>query len=403
MSVIIERLGHLGDGIANGPVYAPLCLPGEEVTGDIDQGRIATPRIITSSPDRVTPVCSHFKSCGGCLLQHASDGFVEQWKAQVVQEALSAHGIKAPIRSVKTSPSQSRRRATFSGRRTKKGALVGFHARASDALIEIPNCKLLVPELIALIPVLKDIVIVGASRKAELSLAVTWSNVGADLAVTGGKPLDATLRQTIAAIAGQNGIARITWGGELVAQQCPPVQDIAGIDVVPPPGAFLQATRNGQDALTESVIEAVGTAKSVADLFAGCGTFALPIAKTANVHAIESEPEMLDALDSAWRLANGLHKITTETRDLFRRPMHSSEMSRLDALVVDPPRSGAEAQVTEIAKSNVSRVAMVSCNPVSFSRDAKILMDGGYTLHWIDVVDQFRWSAHVELSAFFTK
>jgi len=403
MSLIVERLGHLGNGIAAGPVFAPLCLPGEEIDGVIDQGRIYAPKILTPSPDRVKPVCSHFKTCGGCALQHGSDAFVADFKAQVVRDALAAHGIEAHIRGVKTSPAQSRRRATFSGKRTKKGALVGFHGRASDVLIEIPKCRLLVPELVALIPALQEVVITGASRKAELSLTVTWSDVGADLIVAGGKPLDAELRQNIALIAGKHGFARVTWEDELVAQETPPVQSFGGVGVVPPPGAFLQATAQGQADLTESVIEAVGEAKLICDLFAGCGTFSLPLAQKAEVWALESEAGMLAALDAGWRQAAGLHKITTEARDLFRRPVHATEMQKLGAVVIDPPRAGAETQVTEIATAKVARVAMVSCNPVTFARDAKILVDAGYTLDWVDVVDQFRWSPHVELCALFTR
>ena len=402
MSLIVLRLGHLGDGIADGPVFAPLCLPGEEIDGDIDQGRIYAPKIVTPSPDRVKPICSHFKACGGCALQHGSDKFVEGFKAQVVRDALAAHGIDGDIRGVKTSPVQSRRRATFSGKRTKKGALVGFHGRASDVLIEVPNCRLLVPELVALIPALQEVVIAGASRKAELSLTITWSDIGADLSVVGGKPLDAILRQDIALIAAKHEFARLTWEDELVAQEAPPVQIFGGVGVVPPSGAFLQATAQGQADLTESVIEAVNEAKTICDLFAGCGTFSMPLARKASVHAVESEAEMLVALDAGWRQAKGLHRISTEVRDLFRRPLHSTELTKLDAIVIDPPRAGAEAQIKEIAQAKTSRVAMVSCNPVSFARDAKILVDAGYTLDWIDVVDQFRWSPHVELCAQFT-
>jgi 23S rRNA (uracil1939-C5)-methyltransferase len=410
MTLTIERLGQMGDGIGQGPagpVFAPLTLPGEVVEGDIVDGRIETPRIVTPSANRVRPPCSHFKACGGCSVQHASDAFVQTWKADVVRAALSARDLPTPIRNVHTSPAQSRRRATLAGKRTKSGAMIGFHARGSATVIEVPNCQLLVPQIVALFPALQELTVIGASRKAELALTVTWSDAGADIAVKGGKPLDGPLRAELAAFINKHNVARLTWADDLVGQNRAPIQSIEGISIAPPPGAFLQATADGEHALVTAVIEAVGTAKHVADLFAGCGTFALPLARTAEVHAVESVAEMLGALDAGWRNARGLKKVTTEKRDLFRRPMVPLELRHFDAVVLDPPRAGAEAQIEQIIDSVVSRIVprivMVSCNPVTFARDAEMLVSAGYVIDWVDVVDQFRWSGHVELVAQFTK
>ncbi|WP_172297896.1 class I SAM-dependent RNA methyltransferase [Pseudoruegeria sp. HB172150] len=400
--VTIERLGHLGDGIAPGPVFVPLTLPGEVVEGEVDGDRIAAPRIVTPSADRVRPPCRHFKSCGGCALQHASGGFLETWKADQVRIALAAHGLKAPIRGVATSPPQSRRRATFSGRRTKKSALVGFHARASDTVVEVPDCQLVLPEIAALLPALAELTQIGASRRGELSFTVTWSAAGADLAVSGGVRLDGPFRVRLAEFAGKAGLARLVWDDDLVVEAAPPVQRFDLIETVPPPGAFLQATAEGEKALLASVKEAVGDAARVADLFSGCGTFALPLARNAEVHAVEGLPALLSALDVGWRRAQGLKRITTEARDLFRRPLLAQELARYDAIVIDPPRAGAEAQTEQIAAAGIPRIAAVSCNPVTFARDAAILCKAGYRLDWIDVVDQFRWSPHVELAAQFS-
>ncbi len=399
MKLRIDRLGHLGDGIAPGPVYVPLTLPGEEIEGAVDGGRIATPRIITPSRDRVAPRCRHFKTCGGCALQHAADAFVESWKADQVRSALAAHGLAAPIRAVHTSPPGSRRRAVLSGRRTKKGAQVGFHARASQVIVDIPDCRVVAPEIIALLPELETLTRLGASRRSELSLTVTMTGAGADLSVTGGRDADGALRADLGSFAGRAGLARLTWNKETIAQVRPPVQSFDGIACVPPPGAFLQATREGEAALLRSVREAVCDAGRVADLFAGCGTFALPLARQAEVHAVESAPEMLQALDAAWRHSEGLKRVTTEARDLFRRPLLPADLAGFDAIVIDPPRAGAEAQAHQIAASAVRYVAFVSCNPVTFARDAAILAERGFRLDWIDVVDQFRWSPHVELAA----
>lgn len=403
MTLTIERLGHRGDGIAPGPVFVPLTLPGEEVEGEIDGDRMPAPRIMTPSTERVRPPCRHFKSCGGCALQHASDAFVETWKADLVRSALAAHGLEAPIRGVDTSPSRSRRRAVFSGRRTKKGALVGFHARASDTVVEVPDCDVVLPEIVALLPALVEITRVGASRRGELSLTVTWSGAGADVAVRGGHEADGPMRVTLAQLAQEQGLARLCWEGETIVEIRPPAQDFVGIETVPPPGAFLQATRHGEAALLRAVKEAVGRAERIVDLFAGCGTFALPLAKGAMIHAVEFSADMLAALDRAWRHAHGLKQVTTETRDLFRRPLLATELRKYDAIVLDPPRAGAEGQIAQIAASEVPRVAHVSCNPVTFARDAATLVSAGYRLDWVQVVDQFRWSPHTELAAQFSR
>lgn len=169
--------------------------------------------------------------------------------------------------------------------------------------------------------------------------------------------------------------------------------------VSPPPGAFLQPTPQGEAALVAAVRDAIGAARRIADLFAGCGTFALPLAETAEVHAVEGDAAMTAALDAGWRGATGLRRVTTEARDLFRRPLTATELGRFDAVVLDPPRQGAAAQTAELARSRVAVVAAVSCNPVTFARDAKTLVAGGFALDWLQVIDQFRWSPHVELAA----
>ncbi|MDH5797466.1 MAG: class I SAM-dependent RNA methyltransferase [Paracoccaceae bacterium] len=396
---IIERLGHLGDGIAPGPVFVPGTLPGEVVEGEVSDGRMAAPKIVTPSPDRVRAPCPHFRACGGCVLQHASDGFVASWKAGVVQQALRAQRITAEIVAVHSSPANSRRRAVLSGRRTKKGATVGLHARASDAIVEIPDCLLMDPAIMGLIPALKALTAELGSRKGELSFAVTVSEGGLDLAVRDGKGLDGPKRIRLAEIATTNDLARLVWDDEVIVTRRPPVQRFGRTAVVPTPGAFLQATPQGEAALLDAVNRAVAKAKAVADLFAGCGTFALPLAENAEVHAVEGSAEMLKALENGWRRAERLHRVTTEARDLFRRPLMPDELKKYDAVVIDPPRAGAEAQTEQLADSAVPVIAAVSCNPVTFARDAKVLIDAGFNLDWIEVVDQFRWSPHIELVA----
>lgn len=402
MTVTILRLGHQGDGIAEGPVYAPRTLPGEVIDGEVSGGRISAPKIITPSPVRVAAPCRHYKSCGGCSLQHASDEFVADWKQNVVRTALAAQHIEVDLRPAQTSPPRSRRRAVLSGRRTKKDALVGFHARGTNTITDISDCHLLHPDLLASLPALRALTVIGTSRKGELRFTITRSIAGVDVAVAGAKPLDGQLLMTLASMAGEHGLARLTWDGEPVVDISSPYQMFGKTRVIPPSGAFLQATEAGENALVSAVLETVSGSKNVLDLFAGCGTFTLPAAANAEVHAVEGEASMLKALDQGWRQATGLKRVTTEVRDLFRRPMLPDEIGRFDAVVIDPPRAGATQQMSELAKAKPERIAAVSCNPVSFAQDAKLLMDAGYNLGRIDVIDQFRWSTHVELAASFT-
>jgi 23S rRNA (uracil1939-C5)-methyltransferase len=401
--VTIERLGHKGDGIAPGPVFVALTLPGEVVEGVLDGDRLTAPRILTPSADRVRPACPHYRRCGGCLVQHASDRFVADWKAGIVLSAMEARGLAAPIRRLHTSPPGTRRRAALSGLRTKSGPLVGFHSRASDTVIAVPECRVLDPAILSALPALEALTALGASRKGQIRLKVLAAETGLDVLVEDAKPMDPSLWTDLISVAETHDLARLVWNGEIVAERRAPVVHLGPVAAVPPPGAFLQATAEGEAALRACVNDAIGDAGCIVDLFSGLGTFTLPLAQRAEVHAVEGSAEMLAALDRAWRHATGLRRATTEVRDLFRRPLEPAELSRFDAAVIDPPRAGAEAQSQRLAQGGPPRIAMVSCNPVTFARDAQILANAGYTLEWIDVIDQFRWSNHVELAAAFTR
>ena len=397
MIVTIDRLGHLGHGIAPGPIYVPGTLPGEVVEGTHDGDRLLDPKIVTPSPNRVKPPCRHARACGGCQLQHASDPFVATWKQEVVRNALAGQGLTAGFLPIVTSPSRSRRRATLSARRTKSGVLLGFHARASETIAEIPDCQLLHPGILAAIPGLQALVTAGGSRTSELSLQVTLTRGGPDVVVTGGKPLDANLRLDLARLVEAHGFSRLTWDDETVALRDRPALAMGQATVVPPAGAFLQATQEGEAALLSAVKQALGPQKRVVDLFSGVGTFTLPLAETMEVHAVEGDAAMTKALDLAARNTRDLHRVSTEMRDLFRRPLEPDELLTFTGAVIDPPRAGAEAQTQTLAAAKVPVIAAVSCNPVTFARDAKVLISAGYRLDWVQVVDQFRWSTHIEL------
>lgn len=398
----IDRLGLHGDGIADGPIFVPLSLPGEVVEGELDGNRLINMRVLTPSSDRVKAPCRHFKSCGGCQLQHASDGFLANWKTDVVRQALTAHGLETELRPIQTSPANSRRRAVLSARRTKKGALVGFHARASDVIADISDCQLLSKDLMPALETVARLCQIGGSRKGEISATVTQSDGGLDISVSGGKPVDGPLLALLAQEVERFKLARLTWEGEVIVTRTPPVQKFGMAGVIPPPGAFLQATKEGEAALLAAVEQAITNGTRGVDLFAGCGTFTLPLARKYQMHGVEGETSMVRALDAGWRMASGVKAVTSEARDLFRNPIVAEDL-RYDFAVIDPPRAGAEAQIAELAKSGVGEIAYVSCNPVTFARDAAVLTSAGYCLEWVQTVDQFRWSSHVELASRFVR
>jgi 23S rRNA (uracil1939-C5)-methyltransferase len=365
-----------------------------------DRGRVEA--VLTPSPVRVQPLCPHFGTCGGCALQHASDRFIALWKRDLIAVALGARGItEVAIRPTVTSPPESRRRIALAARRTRKGVLIGFHAAAATDIVPIETCTVAEPALIAALPRLEELAGLAASRKGEVRLTLTLTNGGIDVAVTGAKAIDGPAQALLAGVAARAGIARLGWNGDEVATMQAPEVTIGRARVVPPPGGFLQPTRDGEAALVEAVGDAVGGAGRIADLFCGSGTFTLALAERAEVHAVEGEAEALAALDAAWRATPGLKRVRCERRDLTHRPLLPAEFKGTEAVVIDPPRAGARPQAEQLARAQVPRLAAVSCNPATFARDARILIDGGYRLEWVQPVDQFRWSPHVELVAAF--
>lgn len=399
MGQTVEKLNQAGLGVLGDGTHLERVLPGEEVEVQAD----GSARIITPVADRVKPPCRHFKSCGGCAVQHASDDFVATWKTTVVERAMTARGLPFPFRTLHTSPPQSRRRARFAGRRTKKGAMVGFHGKASDTLIDVPDCQLLLPSIRSGFPALEALTIIAASRKSEVNLTVTDTLGGLDVFVETERELTGKLRIELAGVAEQFNLARLAWNDDVVVTRKAPDQAFGVAKVAPPAGAFLQATREGEAALVDAVTAAAKGNKRIIDLFSGAGTFSLPLAEVGEVHAVESSEEMLATLDRGWRHASGLKTVTTEARNLFRRPLEPDELGKFDLAVLDPPRAGAEAQIATLCASDLKKVVMVSCNPVTFSRDAETMVAAGFIMDWIDVVDQFRWSPHVELVGSFTR
>ncbi len=406
----IVRLGHRGDGIADtpaGPIYVPYTLPGETVTVEPVAGhpdRRHLDHIDKPSHERVAPICKHFTQCGGCAMQHWSLAEYHLWKRGLVAEALAQAGIIAPVADIIDAHGQGRRRAVLHARRGTKDVLeVGFTAPRAHHIVAIDRCPILETGLDGAIPAAWAIAEILKPADKPLDIQVTATDSGMDVDVRGSGPLNSRRTTALAGVAEKHKLARITRHGELVAQAAQPLMKIGRALVPLPPGAFLQATAEGEATLARLVLEHVGTAKRVADLFCGIGTFALRLAEKARVTAADSEASAVKALERAAANTSGLKPVEAQTRDLFRRPFMAAELKAFDAVVFDPPRQGAEAQAHELVKSAVPVVAAVSCDATTFARDARILTNGGYKLVSVTPVDQFRYSFHVEVVAKFQR
>ncbi len=310
----------------------------------------------------------------------------------------------APVEPLIDAHGLGRRRAVLHARRGTHDLLeVGFTAPRAHHIVAIDRCPILAPGLDGAIPAAWAIAEILKPANKPLDIHVTATDSGMDVDVRGSGPLSSGRTTTLANLAGKHKLARLTRHGELVAQAAQPLLKIGSAHVPLPPGAFLQATAEGEAALARLVIAHVGAAKRVADLFAGIGTFALRLAERARVTAADNEASAVKALERAAATTSGLKPVEAQTRDLFRRPLMAAELKGFDAVVFDPPREGAEAQAQELAKSNVATVVAVSCDATTFARDARILIDGGYKLSLVTPVDQFRYSFHVELVAKFER
>ncbi|MBX9989262.1 class I SAM-dependent RNA methyltransferase [Phreatobacter oligotrophus] len=399
----IAHVGHRGDGVAEGR-FVPYTLPGEVVEVEGDAERTAPATILSPSPDRVTPPCPHFGTCGGCALQHWADAPYLAWKRDIVAATLGQHGLRPEIAPTIDARGTGRRRVTFHARRGSGTRLVvGFAAARSHAIVPIEACPLLASSLANALPAARRIATALEGLGKPLDIQVTAASQGLDMELRGAGRLSERERLGLIAAANAAGLVRLTNHGDLIMQREVPSIVIAGMAVPLPAGAFLQATEAGEAVLSDLVLAGVGKARSVADLFCGIGPFALRLAAKSKVRAVDSDAPAIASLAQALRKASGLKPVQTEARDLFRRPLLAAELKGLDAVVFDPPRAGAEAQAKLLAKADIGRIVAVSCNAATFARDAAILTDAGWTLGTVTPVDQFRWSAHVELVATFER
>ena len=389
MNEPIVRIAARGDGITSGGRHVPFGVPGDAL---LDDGALAF------GPHHQTPPCRHFPECGGCQLQHADDEAYRGYLMSRVETALAQHELTTEIREPHLSPPHSRRRATLRALRVGKGIVIGFNAEKSHQIVDMRECHILRPELFALLAPLR--VLLGPLLKPGRSVEVrlTLVDQGADVLLKGADPEGLAAIEAMTSFASEQRLARLSidrgLGAEAFYEPEPATVTLSGNMVAFPVGSFLQATADGEAALVGAGRDAIGEARQTADLFAGLGTFALAVGAS---YAGEASRDAAAALK---RAAPGM---AVEHRDFYRRPLDQAELARFDAVILDPPRAGAAEQVRALAASPVPRIAYVSCNPATFARDAKMLVDGGYKLAWVRPVGQFRWSTHVELVACFSR
>ncbi len=411
-TLTITRVGGQGDGIAEtpaGPVFAPLTLPGEMVRAEVRDGRAEGVEIITASPDRIEPVSPHYGDCGGCSLQHWASGPYLDWKREQVRFALAREGIEAEVEPTVAVPPGTRRRLALHARRGPDGrAILGFKARKSWRLVEIRVCPVADPRLVAAIPALTRLAEAFLEHpKSAPTLHATWTLTGLDVDVTGverrsgGLSRDAQMRAIAAATAAD--LARLSLAGDTLVMSRQPLVAFDPATVPLPPGGFLQAVPEAEAAMVARALEAVRGAKKIADLFCGAGTFTFPLATVAPVLAADASAAAIAALKAGVGTAKGLKPITAEARDLFRRPLAPYDLRGCEAVVLDPPRAGAREQTAQLPGTKAHTVVYVSCNPATFARDARLLIDAGFRLERVTPVDQFLWSAHVELVGVFRR
>lgn len=388
MNELVVRIAARGDGVTSSGRHVAFGVPGDAL---LDDGALAP------GPHHQEPPCRHFPECGGCQLQQADDEVYRGYLISRLETALAQHGLVTEIRHPHLSPPNSRRRATLRGLRVGQGAVVGFNAEKSHQIVDMRECHILRPELFALVAPVRGLLsrLLKPRRTAEVQM--TLVDQGPDLLLNGVDPEGLQAIETLTSFASERGLARLGvdrgLGPETLFEPQPATITLSGTPVGFPPAGFLQATSDGEQVLIDCVKEAA-LGERIADLFAGLGTFALALRAS---YAAEASRDAAAALKRAFPTA------AVEHRDLYRRPLAQDELARFDAVVLDPPRAGAGEQVAALARSTVRRIAYVSCNPATFARDAKALVDGGYHLEWVKPVGQFRWSTHVELAACFSR
>ncbi len=399
----IEAMGARGEGVARidgAPVYVPYVLPGERIRADIRNGRGRLLEVIEASPERTEPPCGYFGTCGGCQLQHWSQQSYAQWKRQLVVDALSRRGIvDTEVLPLVNAHGSGRRRVTL----TVAAGKAGFSAHRSHRHVPVTSCQVLVPQLAQASRIATELAAALKPGK-PLKVHLLASDGGLDCELIGVDDPDLDMRMRIAEIAEKFELARVTASGEMLIERARPVLDIDGAMVTPPPGGFAQVTAAGEQSLAAIVVDELAGHSIVADLFSGWGAFGLRLARASRVLAVDSDKAAIAALQAATRSETGLKPLVARAHDLMRDPLTGPELKGVTGAVFDPPRAGALAQATElVAARDIHTIVGVSCDAGSFARDAGVLVDGGFRLERVIPVDQFRYSAHVEMAGVFSR
>jgi 23S rRNA (uracil1939-C5)-methyltransferase len=406
----IDHVGHFGDGVAvadGASIYVPYALGGETVDTLPSPGhpdRRALAHVVTASPQRIEPFCPHFGTCGGCAIQHWQRDAYRTWKRQLVIDTLHHAGIDCEVTELIDAHGTGRRRMTLHARQSSQDVLrVGFAAAGRHEIIAIDHCPILDPAMHGAIEAANAIAELLKPVSKPLDIQITAADNGLDVDVRGSGPLGTALLTSLSKLAEKHDLARLTRHGELVIMRKPPAVRVGKAQVTLPPGSFMQPTALGEETLAELAFARCKGAKHIADLFCGFGPFAFRLAEKFKVSAFDSDAGAVTALQNAVKLTQGLKPIKAETRDLFRRPLMPQELRDYDCVVFDPPRQGAQAQAQQLAASRIALAVSVSCNPATFARDARILIDGGFKMDSVTPVDQFRHTPHVELVARFRR
>jgi 23S rRNA (uracil1939-C5)-methyltransferase len=398
----IERLGQRGEGVAKlsgRTVFVPFALAGERVLAEVEGERGRVLEILSPSPHRIAPFCAHYGVCGGCAVQTLAPSAYAEWKRGLVASALANAGISAEVAPVVDAHGLGRRRVVFHAR---EGA-VGFMEARAHRIVEIGACPLLERGLASALQAARALAQALKSTGKPLDIAVTATLEGLDIDLRGCGALKEKEARALVELAEALDLARLSNHGRILALRRRPTISVGRATLSPPPGGFLQATAQGEEAIASLTLQAVGKAKRVADLFCGSGAFALRVCESARVDAFDENAEAIVALEEAARTLTGAKPLEAYRRNLFDNPLRTDELAAFDAVVFDPPRVGAAAQAAEIARSKVPAVVAVSCNAQSFARDATLLLDGGLTLQSVTPIDQFLYAAHVELVAVFQR
>ncbi len=398
----IEDMGRRGEGIARRDgrtVFVPLSLPGETVRASGDGERLTLTEIVSPSPERIASFCPQFGRCGGCQLQHWEQEAYRRWKAETVEQALAARNIPAKLRELIDAHGAGRRRVSLHVRRRDGIVTAGYMEARSHRLLDLDACPVLEPGLARAFDVARSL----GERLGDCDVAVTATSTGLDVSAKAERKVLEREQARLAECVGALSLARLAVNGEIIATAATPRVTLGRAEVALPPGSFLQATAAGEEALGQLVLSHVAKSKHVADLFCGIGPFAFRLAERCRVSAFDNDRPAIAALNAAARSGSGLKPVAGMVRDLFREPLVPGELKDFDAVVFDPPRAGAEAQARQLARSSVKTVVAVSCDATSFARDAEILLAGGYALKSLTAVDQFKWSAHVEIVAHFAR